>query len=159
MKTSSLCLFLALSLSACGDPPTVVGDGSSELPPAHPPVGGGGAEARTTFSASGTVELSGVEAFGERACVFVTIRSVQGPLWLTKQVLLADQPIEDGACTVSWSIDESNNMMGGPAPAGELTLHVSYNPTGYVEDPEMVAAEPISVNDGDTGIAIELSAR
>ena len=44
---------------------------------------------------------------------------------------------------------------GDPATSMEACAQ----PTGYVEDPEMVAAEPISVNDGDTGIAIELSAR
>ena len=162
MKTPSLCLLLTLSLSACGDPPTIVDEeprvGSTELPLAHPPQGASDVQARSTFSASGTVELTGVEALGERACLFVTIRSVQGPLWLAKQVPLAGQASADGVCTASWSIDESNTMMGGPAPSGALTLHVLYSPIGVVEDPDRVAAEPVPVKDGDTGIAIELSA-
>lgn len=163
MKNLHCTLVLALSLAACGEPPQIVEPESERdspaLPRDHPPIDGGGGSAASvaeeSFSASGTVRLSGVESFEERACLFVTVRAADGPLWLMKQVLLAEEPIVDGACEVSFEIDAADRMpgmMAGPKPDGALNLHVSYTPSGFVEN--QVAAEPIAVEDGDAGIEV-----
>lgn len=165
MKSPRFLLLVALSLGACGDPPVIEDAGARAagqptLPPSHPPVESTQPAEPATFSAEGTIRLEGVESFGERACLFVTVRSVAGPLWLMKQVPLAGQPVTDGACEVSFEIDASDTMpgmMAGPKPSGGLNLIASYTPSGFVDD--QVAADPVPVADGDAGIAIELVVR